>query len=269
MNSLSYLNALVMLVLAMPLLTTLGCYKTRTMLFLGDSITEEEYYVTEIAQSLARQSSDQRPRVIARGRSAETISGLSELSLSSARPCLFDRLERELWRRRPEWVVVCYGMNCGLFQPFDESRFNAFKNGMRKLVQRMRSEGVRLIILTPPPYARAGPGLAGISDANAREAFLERANESAIDELSRNPSAYGYRNEYPYYDRVMEVYSDWLMTLNTGDGVWVVDIRSAIIPEMSSCFDGDSIHPNQYGHHIMAATFLVAWPRILREAGLL
>ena len=62
----------------------------RTVLFLGDSITEEEYYVRDI-ETVFNKETARPPRVVVRGRNSETISGLTEKNFPGDRPYLFDK----------------------------------------------------------------------------------------------------------------------------------------------------------------------------------
>ena len=79
-----------------------------TILFLGDSITRGGGYVRAIDAALRKKDRDNPPRVINRGRSSETVSGLSESYHPGVRPSLFARLDKELESAKPDWVVACY-----------------------------------------------------------------------------------------------------------------------------------------------------------------
>lgn len=48
----------------------------------------------------------------------------------SPRPCLHDRLDSILSKYAPTLVIACYGMNDGMMQPFSESGFQAYQQGM-------------------------------------------------------------------------------------------------------------------------------------------
>ena len=100
-------------------------WNTKTILFLGDSITAAGGYVRIIDAELAKQPPTNSWKVINRGKSSETVSDLSEEYHPGRRPCLFARLDKELADAKPDWVVACYGINDGIYHPFSEKRFAA------------------------------------------------------------------------------------------------------------------------------------------------
>ena len=60
------------------------------------------------------------------GLPSETVSGLSEEGHAGGqfpRPDLHERLGRVLEQIRPDLVFACYGMNDGIYLPFNEERF--------------------------------------------------------------------------------------------------------------------------------------------------
>ena len=89
---------------------------TKTILFLGDSITAAGGYVRIIEAELAKQPPPNSWKVINRGKGSETVSDLSEAYHPGRRPCLFTRLDKELADAKPDWVVACYGINDGIGQ---------------------------------------------------------------------------------------------------------------------------------------------------------
>lgn len=236
-----------------------------TILFLGDSITEEGYFIGEIAEDLKVWYPNQAVRVINRGRGSETVSGLSEVSFPGLRPNIHERLKKELRRFKPDWVVVCYGMNCGIYHPFDEERFLLFQSGMNQLIHDVLASGSRLIIMTPPPYAGKIPAFPDSADESINAKILEEANQRAREKAIRNPSRYGYRTPYIYYDRVLDTYAEWLRSLSDHERVWVVDVRVELQARLNECYDADPIHPNLTGHQIIAGSFMAKWPMIWQE----
>jgi lysophospholipase L1-like esterase len=237
-----------------------------TILFLGDSITAAGDYVRAIDAALQKQSPTNKYRIINRGLSSETVSGLSEACHPGVRPCLFSRLENELEIAKPDWVVACYGINDGIYHPYDESRFEVYKAGINRLIKEVHASGSHMILLTSPPYANAGPAFPDGTTDDTRNKLLAEANRQANAEAERNPNKYGYRTPYAYYDRVMETYATWLLTLNNQEDVWVIDLRKAMLPRINESHGRDPIHPNKIGHAIMADTFVKEWSGIRRDA---
>lgn len=237
-----------------------------TLLFLGDSITRGGGYVRNIGAELAKQNPTVPPRVINRGRSSETVSDLSEAYHPGRRPCLFARLNKELDGTKPDWVVACYGINCGIYHPFNEKRFAAYQAGIEKLIKKVHASGSRLILLTAPPYARSGPPFPEDTTDKARKELLSKANAAAEAEAEKDPRKFGYRTPYPYYDQVMARYAEWLLTLNGRKNVWVIDLREPMLPRLKETHGRDPIHPNGVGHAVMAEAFLKQWPAISEKA---
>jgi len=238
----------------------------QTILFLGDSITQAGGYVRSIDAELTKQNPSNPPRVINHGRSSETVSDLSEAYHPGRRPCLFARLDAELAQNKPDWVVACYGINDGIYHPFNEKRLAAYQAGMATLIKKVNAAGARLILLTPPPYANPGPAFPAGSDAAAQEKLLEKANVEAEAEAEKDPNKFGYRTPYAYYDQVLARYCKWLLTLDGRDGVHVIDLRTPMLAKGKATHDGDPIHPNALGHSIMAEAFLKQWPAIQAQA---
>ncbi|MEX0868002.1 MAG: SGNH/GDSL hydrolase family protein [Pirellulales bacterium] len=232
-----------------------------TLLFLGDSITRGGGYVRLIGEELSRRHPGNPPKVVNQGRSSETVSNLSEAYHPGRRPCLFTRLDAELAANKPDWVVACYGINDGIYHPFNEERFTAYQAGIESLIKKAHDSGARVILLTPPPFARTGPFPEG-ADAAAKQEIVAKANAAAEIKADKDPNTFGYRTPYAYYDEVMARYAEWLLTLNDRDNVWVVDVRTPMLARLAETHGGDPIHPNATGHDIMAAAFLKRWPAI-------
>lgn len=239
----------------------------RTVLFLGDSITAAGGYVRLIEAGLARQAPPNSWKVINKGRSSETVSGLSEEYHPGRRPCLFARLDQELAEAKPDWVVACYGINDGIYHPFNEKRFAAYQAGIETLIRKVKASGARLVLLTSPPYARPGPEFPKGASAPDAAKLLAKANADAEAQAEQDPRKFGYISPYAYYDQVMAQYAKWLLSLNGHNGVHVVDLRAPMLPKLKAAYGGDPIHPNQAGHELMAEAFLKQWPAISTQAG--
>ena len=229
--------------------------------FLGDSITKAGGYVNIIKGTLSQQSPSNPPQIVNFGHNSETLSNLSEAYHPGRRPCAHDWVGKVL-EEKPNWVVACFGINDGIYHPFNEKRFAAYQEGVQSLIKKVNAVGAHLILLTPPPFASAGPALPEGLDAAGKVAFYAKANAEADVEAEKDPNKFGYRTAYPYYDQVLARYCKWLLTLDGKDGVSVVDIRTPMLARIKETHGGDAIHPNGTGHAIMAETFLKRWPEI-------
>ncbi|MDF2922205.1 MAG: alpha/beta hydrolase fold [Paenibacillaceae bacterium] len=212
------------------------------VLFLGDSVTDNSLYIAYLDAYFRLHRPELDISLIPLGVSSETASGLSEPAHPFPRPCVHDRLAAALREARPDWVVCCYGMNDAIYYPFSEERFAAYREGMLALVKQIRQSGAKAAVMTPPPFDTAS--FSG-----------HTAPEDAAD--------FSYMKPYEAYDLVLERYSDWLRSLNAETVDGFIDIRTPMKrdiaqrreqdPQYSS---GDGIHPNPYGHWVMAATLL-------------
>src|SRR5690606_21355032 len=143
------------------------------------------------------------------------------------RPDLHERLERVLNQTQPDLVFVNYGMNDGIYQPFDSMRSERFQEGMIKLHEMVVEQGVPIVHLTPPVYDEAKGGVRG-------------------------------------YDDVLRLYSDWLLGQGTEKSWLVLDIHGpmrAFLDEKRNedpdfYLAADGVHPGEQGHWIIAREIL-------------
>ncbi len=205
---------------------------SRTIVFLGDSITFGGGYVAGFDAWLLTQKLEPAPRVINAGLASETVSGLSEEGHADGRfprPDLAERLDRVLALTRPDLVFACYGINCGIYEPLDEERFRRYREGIEQLKRKVEAAGGTLVLVTPPSYD---------------------------DQRKKGPFS---------YNAVLDHYADWLLARRT-DGWLVVDLHGPMTAELARrrqadpdfTFQPDAVHPNDEGHWFMARQ-LIRW----------
>ncbi len=206
--------------------------QSKRIVFLGDSITAAGEYVAYFDTWLLTQGLEKIPAVIDAGLPSETVSGLSEDGHAGGafpRPDLAERLDRVLKATKPDLVVACYGMNCGIYLPFDEARFKKYQDGIKSLKSAVEKAGAKLIIVTPPFY----------------------------DDL-RSPRAFSYNG-------VLDRYGQWLVEQRKA-GWMVADLHEPMTKEVAKrreadpkfTFQPDGVHPNSAGHWFVAQQ-LIAW----------
>jgi lysophospholipase L1-like esterase len=209
------------------------------VLVLGDSITQAGTYVSMALYTLLRAYPTHRVDIVSIGLSSETTSGLTERIHPGPRPCVLSRLGRALAGVKPQLVVACYGMNDGIYLPLAPARAEAFHAGLLSLVRQCRAAGAQVILLTPPVFDPVPHG----------------------DNLSQDDSGPGYTRPYARYDEVLAAYGDWEMGLHL-EGVTVIDLHHAMGDYLAGrrrsapgfILSGDSVHPNDLGHLLMART---------------
>ncbi len=206
------------------------------ILFLGNSITYAGNYITDVEVYLLTHHPDKKFEIINMGLPSETVSGLSEEGHADGkfpRPDLHERLDRVLALTHPDIVYACYGMNDGIYLPFEETRFQKFKEGINWLHDKVIRSGAKIIHVTPPLY----------------------------DELKGKKI--GYAN-------TLDKYADWIIGQNKRAGWSVVDLHYPMKKFLEAhrkvdaefkltgfAFAEDGIHPNETGHWIMAKSILL------------
>ena len=198
----------------------------KRVVFLGDSITNAGHYIAYFEACLATRFPKQRFEFLNLGLPSETCSGLSEDGHAGGkfpRPDLHERLQRVLDKAKPDLIIACYGMNCGIYLPFDEQRFAKYQDGICRLRTAAHTAGAQVIHLTPPTY---DPTRGGGS---------------------------------PDYNEVLDRYSEWLLS-QRADGWMVIDIHGAMNRHLAErrrwnpkfVLAGDGVHAGPTGHWLMA-----------------
>ena len=212
-------------------------FQNKRIIFLGDSITNNGLYVSFIEYHFFKAGIN--ADVISVGLSGETASGLSEKKCPFPRPCIHSRLDEVLAKTNPDIVVVCYGMNDGIYHPQNHARMLAYQLGIKKLIDTVQKSGSEIILMTPPPF-----------------------DPKPISHKTKpiNFGDFSYKNPLVSYNEVLTDYADWLVSLDYK----VIDQnkllreyiqkRRTLTPEFTLSKDG--IHPDSLGHLLMAYNFL-------------
>ena len=120
----------------------------KKIVFLGDSITHAGQYIVDLETYLRIKNPKLECEFLNLGLPSETVSGLSEPGHAGGtfpRPDLKERLDRVLAELKPDLVVACYGMNDGIYYPFDEERFQKYQEGMRFLRSHCEAAGAKVL----------------------------------------------------------------------------------------------------------------------------
>lgn len=210
----------------------------KRIVFLGDSITYGGQYVDDFELYLFTRFPERKFEVINAGLPSETVSGLSEEGHAGGkfpRPNVHERLDRVLAKTKPDLAFACYGMNCGIYLPLDETRFAKYRDGILLLRKKVTDAKAQIIHLTPPTFhhldARPTPG----PDGKAPASLLGG------------------------YNLVLDQYSAWLLEQRS-KGWRVIDVHGP----MNAFIDGqrktnpdfvfakDGVHANDAGHALIA-----------------
>lgn len=217
------------------------------VVFIGDSNTFAGRFISEIEAQWLKQFPDQAVEFINAGLPSETASGLSEPIHPFPRPCVQERIDRVLEKMKPDLLVIGYGMNDGIYHPFDQNRFADYRKGIKTLVRKGKARGVKVVLLTPPPF----------DPFPLKKQGKLRSQEA--DEFS-------WMTIYENYDAVMDRYAKWI--LDQQESVdQVVDIRSPFVKYLSEkrksnpdyTMSNDGVHFDAAGHAIIARAILDRW----------
>lgn len=223
----------------------------KRILILGDSITHQGHYVSQIETQLLLRGYAPKPEIINLGLGSETCSGLSEPGHPFPRPNVQNRIDRALELIKPDVVMICYGMNDGIYYPLNEARFEAYQTGIQSLIKKVHQANAKVILLTPPPFDPV--------PVSAQGKLLPEGEKE-----------YAYYAMFERYNDVMQAYGKWILQQQKpgGDGAdLVIDIYSPLQryieerrkTEPQFTVTPDGIHPNSEGHSLIAKTILQAW----------
>ena len=250
-SSKSRICAVLLIVAAFGWIAT-GCMSSgrslpqaKRILFLGDSITHAGQYVDFVEAALITAHPGRAFEIINCGLPSETVSGLSEPGHAGGqfpRPDLHERLDCVLSKVKPDLVLICYGMNDGIYMPLSQPRFAAFRNGMTKLHDKAVASGASVIHLTPAMF-----------DVEPIRARTDLSGESG--------------KTFADYDVVLTRYAQWLLEQRKQNGWVVLDVHGAMKAAVAAgrvanpkfTFAGDGVHPNDAGHKVMAQPILDLW----------
>ena len=206
------------------------------VLVLGDSITQDGRYVTDLEYYL--HAAGLPVDLISIGLSSETVSGLSEASEAVRRPWVLQRLDRALKAVKPTVVLACYGMNDGTYRPLTPEILAAFTAGLHQLIDHVRAAGATLVLITPSVFEPA---------------------PIAAKTVPVTAAQFGYSHPYAGYDEVLGEFARTELALHE-PGVTVIDLHTPMAAALAArraqdpafAFAKDGVHPGDLGHLVMA-----------------
>ncbi|MEG1176831.1 MAG: GDSL-type esterase/lipase family protein [Ruthenibacterium sp.] len=212
-----------------------------TLLILGDSISDLGHYVSILNCYLAI-TQNVSLTLINAGVSSETCCGLSEPAHPFLRPCVQSRVQSALEKTKPDWVLIGYGVNDGIYYPFSQQRFAAYQNGITSLIHAVHASGARCLVMTPLCFDASADGVITGGD---------------------DETEYSFMKPYVRYDDVLARYADWVMQEASALADAVMDVRTPFLADLaamrrkdSTYVSGDGIHPSRHGHYTVAKTLL-------------
>jgi lysophospholipase L1-like esterase len=191
------------------------------VVFLGDSITEQQLYTNFVETYLVARHPEMRLSFFNAGWGGDTATG----GLA--------RLDRDVLSLAPNLVTVCYGMNDGRYSLPDPAVRAEFAAALRGIVARLRGAGARVVLLTP--------GMVDVKAAPHLESA--RYNMETLRGMADEVLHIAREEGLPCAD-LHQLMND-------------VNARArAIDPDF--CMIPDGIHPDPAGHLVMAHGLLEA-----------
>ncbi len=194
----------------------------------GDSITEQKLYSKYVEAYLLACSGVSDLKVFQYGWSGERADGFA------------NRLENDLAGFQPTVVTLCYGMNDGGYQPYNEQIGRTYEANMRRILSGLKKVGVRTVVVGSPGavdqnFFRPGQKL---GDQPAHVAYNDNlAHLRDINKKLAEEAGHSFANVHDAMFQTMQKAQE----------------------KLGSKYDvcgGDGFHPGPNGQLIMAYAFL-------------
>src|SRR5260370_14087875 len=200
------------------------------VVFYGDSITQDGQYARAVELYVATRFPEWTVTFQNAGVGGDKVSG-------GWSGCVDGRLHRDVLARKPTVVTVMLGMNDGNYKAFDQPTYDAYTQGLSRIVARLKEAlpEVRLTLIQPSPF----------------------------DDVTRPPN-------FPEgYNGVLKKYGAFVQELGKAEGATVVDLNAPVVDgllkvnktnaPLARQIVPDRIHPGAAGHLVMRAALLRAW----------
>jgi len=201
-----------------------------TVVFYGDSITDQRLYTTFAETFVVTRFPSMRVRFVHSGWGGDRVTGGGGGTIDL-------RLRRDVLPYKPTVITIMLGMNDGRYRLFDPEIFRTYSTGYEAIVRNIKAgvPGVRITAIQPSPY----------------------------DDVTRAPTFEGG------YNAVLMRYSEFIRDLAKRENLAVADLNSPVVAmlEKAKATDAktaeriipDRVHPGPSGHLIMAAALLRSW----------
>jgi lysophospholipase L1-like esterase len=188
------------------------------MVFIGDSITEQQIYTRYVMDYFALRYPGSTIHFRNRG-----IAGAP----ATFRQQLYDQMMKSC---RPTVASICFGMNDGHYKPFEQSAYDSYVASMTRWVQALKKDNVRVLILTP-----------GCVDQAQSPQRLGTFYNETLRRLADGAKTVAAREGVPVFD---------LHAL-------MLDVQTrAQQQDRKFCMIPDGVHPGPPGHVLMAVAIL-------------
>lgn len=201
-----------------------------TVVFYGDSITDQRLYTTFIETFIVTRYPAMPVRFVHSGWGGDRVSG------GGGGP-IDERLRRDVLAYKPTVMTIMLGMNDGRYRPFDADIFRDYSTGYEHMLDFVKAGApdLRLTLIQPSPF----------------------------DDVTRPHTVEGG------YNAVLVRYGEYLKELAQKRGALVADQNTPLVEALTRARDTDAklaerivpdrVHPGPAGHLLMAAAVVKAW----------
>jgi lysophospholipase L1-like esterase len=201
-----------------------------TVVFYGDSITDQRLYTTFVETFAVTRYPRLHLKFVHSGWGGDRVSGGGGGTID-------ERLRRDVIAYNPSVMTIMLGMNDGSSRAFDDAIFAKYKAGYEHIIEVVRQAlpALRITVIQPSPY----------------------------DDVTRAPMFEGGYNE------VLVKYGDFLRELASKNNLSIADLNTPVVdalksanaadPKAAQQIIPDRVHPQAAGHLIMAEALLKAW----------
>ena len=190
---------------------------------IGDSITEQKLYSKFIETYLLACAGRTDVECWQFGMSGEMAIGI------------VSRSDIDLNLFNPTMATLCYGMNDGMYQPYNPSIGTNFENSMRRVLEKLTSLGVRQVIVGSP----------GVVDSHFFQRFPAAEYNDTLGQLAKICRKLAAEFKQPFAD----VHTPMLQAM---------EVAKKTLGDSYDVAGEDGVHPGPNGHVIMAQAFLKA-----------
>jgi len=201
-----------------------------TVVFYGDSITEQNYYNQYVELYAVTRFPWMRVHFYGAGVGGDRVTG------GGGGP-IDQRLERDVFAEKPTVVTVMLGMNDGAYRATTDEIEQTYVKGYEHLLDSIREHvpGVRLTLLGPSPY-----------DDVTRPVFFPGGYNAVMQHFADVDQSLA--------DRYGAAFANFNPPV-----VAAIQKADAMDPKLAVLLLPDRVHPDPLAHWVMAQTLLKAW----------
>jgi predicted GH43/DUF377 family glycosyl hydrolase/lysophospholipase L1-like esterase len=205
-------------------------HKNDTVVFYGDSITEQNFYNQYVELYTVTRFPWMRVHFYGAGVGGDRVTG------GGGGP-IDQRLQRDVFSEKPTVVTVMLGMNDGGYRPTTDEIEHTYVTGYQHLLDSIREHvpGVRLTLLGPSPFDDVTRPVTFPGGYNAVMQHFANIGQSLADK-----------------------YSAAFVNLNP-PVVSAIQKADSMDPKLAVLLLPDRVHPDPLAHWVMASALLKGW----------